>query len=59
MMEIEKAMEETLPVLSAFKIFNPMSVNKSTAQRKQPMNTLTSHFGNPTTEDSKIVLRRK
>ena len=59
MMEIEKAMEETLPVLSAFKIFNPSSVNKSTAQRKQLINTLTSHYEKPIIEGSKIVLRRK
>ena len=58
MIEIEKAMEETLPVLSTFKIFNPSNVNKGTAQKNQLRNT-SSHYGNPTTEDSKICLRRK
>ena len=55
MMEIEKAMEETLPVLSTFKIFNPGNVNKSTAQKNQLRNTLPSHCGNPTTENSNKI----
>ena len=50
MTEIEKAMEETSPVLSVFDLFNPESLDKSHATRKQYAVTLCEHYGRPLTD---------
>ena len=50
MTEIEKAMDETSPVLSAFDLFNAESLDKSFATRKQHVTTLCQHYGHQITD---------
>ena len=50
MTSIEKTIEETLPVLIEFDIFNPDSFDKSVSTRKSYVNTLINYYGNPLTE---------
>ena len=47
MAEIEKGLEETLPVLTAFYILNPDNLVKSVLTRKSYINTLINHYENP------------
>ena len=44
--EIEKAMNETSPVLSVFDMFNPQSSDMSYSTRKRSAITLCAHYGN-------------
>ena len=53
MTEIEIAMEETSPVLwdrSAFSVFNPDCLDKSTASRRSKVDVLVRHYGQPITD---------
>ena len=48
--EVNDAMQETSPVLSAFDLFNPDAVFKDDKSRKEFFNTLTDHYGQPKTD---------
>ena len=52
--EVNDAMQETSPVLSAFDLFNPDAVFKDDKSRKAIFNTLTDHYGQP----KRIVSKR-
>ena len=48
--EVNDAMQETSPVLSAFDHFNPDAVFKDDKSRKEFFNTLTDQYGQPKTD---------
>ena len=48
--EVNDAMQETSPVLSAFDLFNPDVVFKDDKSRKEFFSTLTDHYGQPKTD---------
>ena len=48
--EVNDAMQETSPVLSAFDHFNPDAVFKHDKSRKEFFNTLNDHYGQPKTD---------
>ena len=50
-LEINDAMKETSPVLTAFDLFNPDSLDKSLETRKEYLKTFCNHYGEPRTDD--------
>ena len=53
--EITDAMKETSPVLTAFDLFNPNSLNKSTEKHKQDLEVLCQHYGQVLIDDYEHV----
>ena len=53
--EITDAMKETSPVLTAFDLFNPNSLNKSTEKHKQDLEVLCQHYGQVLIDDYENV----
>ena len=50
MTELEEAVDETSPVLTAFNILKSDSLDKSASTRKFHISTLKNHYRNPFTD---------